>query len=272
MSDMQFTFWFTPCPHGINTNVYKDKVSTAWAAANVAMVEVGTCSDPYDYSTFVPADTISYTRYKHEDLVAGAVSDITNDYTFQKVSVPLTNAVGNYAYIRAVYAIVDGISTTTPSSTVYIDRVAVEPIVHCDAPTGLQKVIADAESMVVTWDAVSTAKGFILQLSQDITFPDSTLIACDTLNANIDTVHGLIGSNAYYVRVRQICQEDNNDWSQTETYRTAEIPMFHQNFSDDRARVDGWRFYRGLARNIFDTDDYVLNEVDRKSTRLNSSH
>lgn len=254
MDNMQVSFWMTPCPHGINTNTNRDKVTTAWASGNAAQVEVGTCTDPYDVNTFVALDTVKYSRYMVSELTAGATASAANDYTFQKIVVPLTGAVGQYVYIRAIFDKLPNVGQTaaTTQSTVYIDKFAFEPLQVCPAVTGVSLTDKTDKMLSISWQEGEDAAYYVVQVATDVQF--NNVLVSDTVEVANHTVEGLEKATNYYVRVQQECSEDGtSEWSQVEVFRTSDAPMYFEQFrSTGTLLSSGWSFADGVAKDIFE--------------------
>lgn len=252
---MQVTFWMTPCPHGLPSNTtYKNMVSTAWAAANAAQVEVGTCSDPADLSTYVPIDTVKYSRYTVKELPAKAPSTVANDYTFQKFTLPLAGAVGPYVYMRAVFDKKPNVGQTsnTSSTTIYIDNFAIETLQVCSTPQDMSAEDILDDEATLKWTDGDDKKEYRLQVSKDYQYETVDILVDTVITDNQFKVTGLKPATDYYARLQMTCVENGTgDWSQTTVFRTANAPLYYEQFHEATQLADGWQFATALAKDIF---------------------
>lgn len=265
MDTMQLTLWMTPCPHG-TSGTYLNQVSAAWAAANAAQVEIGSCTDPDDQSTYVALTTLKYSKYTVSEMVVKAESSEANDYTFQKFIVPLAGAVGPYIYVRAVCDKKPNVGQTsaTSSSTVYIDDLSVSRLQVCATPQDLSATNIMDETATLTWTEGDDAKNYIVQVSTDYLFEDeSKMLMNDTIGAVTSAeVSGLRASSTYYARLKMICVENGDGiWSQSIVFKTVNAPMFHESFTELNQIANGWTFATGNAKSVFAGGNYKITTV-----------
>lgn len=258
---LQVTFWMTPCPHGLTSNTsYPNQVSTAWAAANAAQVEVGTCSDVYDLETYVPIDTVKYSRYTVDQLPLRATASVGNDYTYQKFTLPLSGAVGKHVYLRAVFDKLPNIgkTTATTQSTIYIDNFSVEPLQVCATPQNLSAADITDVDAELSWSAGEDVQSYTVQVSKSYLFDDEDILIDTTLTDTKVSISGLLPATVYFARLRMTCVENGvGDWAQSISFRTAEAPLYYEQFTEATQLVDGWMFTTGLAKNVFAGADFT---------------
>ncbi len=256
MDSMQISLWMTPCPHGVS-GTYLNQVSTAWAAANAAQVEIGTCTDPDDLSTYVALDTLKYNRYMVSELVVKAEATQANDFTFQKFIVPMAGAVGPYVFLRAIFDKKPnpGQTAATNQTTIYIDDFAVEPLQACATPQDLAAEDIKDVSTTLTWSAADDAQDYIIQVSTEYLFEDeSQMVFEDTVSGTSTSVFvtGLSASSTYYARLKLRCIENGYGvWGQTIVFKTINAPLYHDSFTESNQLAEGWTFATGLAKDVF---------------------
>ncbi|MBR1564684.1 MAG: hypothetical protein IJ650_04990 [Paludibacteraceae bacterium] len=256
MDSMQISLWMTPCPHGVS-GTYLNQVSAAWAAANAAQVEIGTCTDPDDLSTYVALDTLKYNRYMVSELVVKAEATQANDFTFQKFIVPMAGAVGPYVFLRAIFDKKPnpGQTAATSQTTIYIDDFAVEPLQACATPQDLAAEDIKDVSTTLTWSAADDAQDYIIQVSTEYLFEDeSQMVFEDTVPGTSTSVFvtGLSASSTYYARLKLRCVENGYGvWGQTIVFKTIKAPLYHDSFTESNQLAEGWTFATGLAKDVF---------------------
>lgn len=254
---LQVSFWACPSPHGIGKSANAGKISSASARTASKLLEVGTCTDPNDTTTFTILQTCQYVC-EDNTLPAKSVADETNDFAFQKFTVPLDKATGPYVFIRAQKndTLEDG-TVCTGTYTMYIDDLSFETLLSCDPVLEPTAESVTSTTATITWQP-NGGNNFDIEVSTDYTFEDTTQIvfAQDTLTENRIVCTNLDPSTVYYYHIKNYCDESRtsaSDWTSVGYFRTAHVPMFEENFTSDNitSRAKGWTTMAGYAQDIF---------------------
>lgn len=151
---------------------------------------VGVISDPTDYSTFVPVDTVSVDPNDPEDW---------NEY-----EVYLNNYQGNGHYIAFMNAYL------TYYAYAYLDNIVVDVAPTCMKPRNLS-ITTDNSSATLTWTETGTASAWDIEYgTQGFTQGTGTVVTATT---NPYTISGLTMGTTYDFYVRANCGNgDESVW------------------------------------------------------------
>ena len=240
---VQLEFYALPGAYDPNTGLIK----TTYTADNyLPSIVVGVMSDPYDISTFVALDTCTYSLGK---LTTSTVATPENDFMFQHFIVPLTGIKGKGEYLAFKTYLIDWIESkpTRPTSTmytqIYLDDVSLQPLNECFIPEDLAVSDILVSSATLSWKGEEGAS-WVVNVSQDPTFQDKELAALynDTVTEMSISVQGLDTMTTYYWNVYQICGPASSSVpSNTMTFKTARVPLFHEEFIETTIPVDWMR-------------------------------
>ena len=246
---LQVSFWACPTYHGLSgTN--KDKISSASGTSYGKYIEIGTCTDPADTSTYTVLQGWTY-EVEGDNLKTGVQADASNDYAFRKVTVKLNNATGNHVFIRAnkVRELGDGKSFTY--STMYIDDLQFETLLNCPEPANLKATDVTIHDAKIQWE--SEAMSFDIQVSEDPTFTDAEKMLVDTIGALATNyaVEGLEPNKQYFYRVKAYCdaeRKDASDWTAVANFITPYSPLYTEDFT---MSLSDWKMGYGYANKVF---------------------
>ena len=248
---LQVSFYM--CPVSRN----KTGVLSASAKSYAKMIEVGTCTDPEDPTTYTVLDTCIYEcdgNAIDKDKIKGTDA---NEYGFQKFSVKLNNATGPYVFFRANKnrTLEDG--TVCTNSTMYVDDVVFETLQTCAAPFNTIVTDRTATSAKIAWSSEG-AVAFDIEVSTDATFKDSAEMVLSQKNITDSSVvlNNLKKETIYYYHIKSYCDASGkqaSDWTTTEHFRTAYAPLFTESFTatDIYTEDNGWQAMKGYAKDIF---------------------
>ena len=245
---LQVSFWACPTYHGLSgTN--KDKISSASGTTYAKYIEIGTCTDPADSTTYTVLQGWTY-EVEGDNLKTGVQADANNDYAFRKVTVKLNEATGNYVFIRPNVNRGDG-KTGFTYSTMYIDDLQFEKLLNCQEPENVQAVEVTTRNAKVQW--TGDALTYDLQVSADPTFTDEAKFLVDTTDLDITSfyVEGLEPAKQYYFRVKAYCdaaKKDASDWTMAANFKTPYAPMYNEEFTTS---LGEWKMAYGYADKIF---------------------
>ena len=257
---LQVTFWACPVPHGTeNHKNSKNMTTSASDAKQSKTVEVGTCTDPDDASTYTVLATCIY-QCENNNLPNKSPANADNDYAFQKFTVRLDKATGPYVFFRANrHRVLEDGTECSGSCTMYLDDIQFETLLHCDPV--LDATISDltSTSATLSWQN-NGGHHFDVQVSTDVTFLDDKKMILDTANVTSSsvTLANLNANTKYFYRIKSYCDETEglySDWTQTANFTTARVPMFNDNFTSTdvskQSTANGWTTMTGYAKDIF---------------------
>jgi len=150
---------------------------------------VGVMSDPDDFSTFVPVDTVQTV-----EAYAANRREVYFDY-YQ----------GSGTYIAILSDSVGDID---------VDDLVLEIAPSCLAPSGLKAINMDQNSAALLWNPANDEHAWEIAYGTDDFDPDSTPNICVT-NMNPFTLTGLSEGTFYGLYVRALCSSgEYSEWSQ----------------------------------------------------------
>ncbi len=204
-------------------------------------IMVGVMTDPNDFATFVPVDTISPV-------------DINSWEMFE---VPLNAYTGNGHHIALACA---GAST----SYMYIDDITVEYIPTCPRPRDIVVHNINTNTADVRWNANGTS--YIVEYGPyGFNHGDGTEI---TVLDDSTTLYGLLHSTRYQVYIKSVCGSgDTSSWSFATNFNSAcgiiDTLPFREEFTDwgigTSARPNCW------SMGGYSSYPYILNLSTRDS-------
>lgn len=262
---LQFNFMMRPAD--INPTTGKVNNNYTFRSGNpdsyyAKAVIVGTCDNPSDPATFRPIDTVTYTL-EGGILTSDHVAAEANNYLFQKVSVPLRGATGSHIYIMStLYA--KGTDIRSSFDYMYIDNVSLTLLHDCLTPTDLAVRDISSTSARVSWQAASSATGFVVEVSPSSAF--ETTLERDTVSARECLLTRLMPASACFVRVRSLCSQmdDESAWSDFLAFHTARQPFFYEDFRN-HALADDWSGSNTLSADIFNRNQPLSGRNSEKT-------
>lgn len=253
---LQVNFYMRPAQH----NPTKGTISVSYATANTQYarsVIVGTCTDPEDVSTFIPLDTLTYSK-----VLTANVDEVNemNDYQFEKMSVVLNKATGPYVYFMASLYRKDDPQKYT-NDIIYIDDVNFSRAQDCRAPYGLTASNITYKGADLSWTASINAVKYAVEVASDYTFTD--VVYRDTLATATCSVDNLNQHVTYYFRVRSICSEfDESEFSGMASFTTLYTPYYSENFKSSNLGSD-WYFVSNTAKDMFAATEPITYKFSR---------
>lgn len=215
LDTMQITFWMRKGNNDPNTGTMRSYRDCA--------VSVGFMTDIYDSESFTELKKVVYP------LVVTSSSNIKDnaDQYWVKMSVPLTGANGRYVALKTMQG-------GTSGTEVFIDDVVFEPISVCAVPYDIQISDTTSNSAVVSFDHYNGESwAYHLATSQNMT----DTVEVDTINANTFKLENLEPGTHYYVSLKQLCGEENSEWSIAKSFYTDHTVKFTENFETVIERV-----------------------------------
>ena len=257
---LQVTFWACPVPHGTEKHSNrKNMTTTASDAKQSKTVEVGTCTDPDDASTYTVLATCIY-QCEGNNLPAMSPANADNDYAFQKFTVRLDKATGPYVFFRANrHRVLEDGTECTGACTMYLDDIHFETLLRCDPVLDATISNLTNTSATLSWQN-NGGHHFDVQVSTDVTFLDKTRMILDSTNVTGSSIAltNLDINTKYFYRIKSYCDETEglySDWTQTANFTTAHVPMYNDNFTSTdvskQSTAYGWTTMTGYAKDIF---------------------
>lgn len=256
---LQVNFWLRAGYHNTGTGKISTQYTTGSTAATAdyyysRSVIVGTMTDPYDATTFVPIDTITYQRI----LTTQDVATTANDFLFEKASVSLRGAAGKYiAFMSTLYA--KGEDRKSTYGHIYLDDISLSKLQECSAPSELKVSNIGSDEATLSWTGCELSDKFILQISTDVNFEEDTaLVFNDTVAATTYTLTGIAPNTQYVWHVSSLCGEEESEFSVNASFRTLRTPYYLEDFRNATLDAD-WTFGTTPAADVF--NDSVHAEI-----------
>jgi len=160
---------------------------------NTSQMIVGVLSDPMNYGTFVPVDTIS----------------IPGNGVFSLQEVPLDSYTGNGRYVALC------MRNTTSMYPIYVDDVTLEIIPTCLKPVNVSALNVAATTATLWWIENNTTSSWNIRVN------DGTTEDTVSVGENPYTLTGLTPETSYTVWVQTNCGDgDLSTWSDPFTFTT----------------------------------------------------
>ncbi|MBR5920106.1 MAG: fibronectin type III domain-containing protein [Bacteroidales bacterium] len=192
---------------------------------------VGVMSNPADFSTFVPVDTVAPT---------GTAS------TWTEKEVVFNGYTGNGHYI----AFHNG--NPTASCYTYIDNLFIDLIPACPKPQDLHLVNATTTSVELGWTEVGSATAWEIAYGTPGFDPNSTSATVVTATSNPFTINNLNNSTVYEFYVRSACGgTDHSYWSNSTQGSTTMVPVGLPYTADFADPNDTWVLNGGNCTNYW---------------------
>ncbi len=205
-------------------------------------ITVGTLTDPYDLSTFQELKTfVMSTRSTSE------YANAENNWLFDECTVPLEGAKGRYIVFLSEFGM---------KNTVYVDNVTVEKLSFCNPPSNLSVGTTTAHTAELLWSSADEeSNSWTVQVATDAAFDN--VVFADTVSAKSCLVPGLDAAAVYYASVCTYCSEEDQSSVVTTSFRTASVPLYHEDFSVYTHNTPGWQRYTCL----FDADSLATADM-----------
>ncbi len=213
------------------------------------MLVVGVITDPADFETFTPIDTITYNNVWTATAGVFAQDDESGNEYWQEYALPLAKYAGKgrIAFVAP---------QPTATSYFWIDDVEIIRGDFCLPVTGVQITDIDAQSAVVRWsDVIENAEVHLLVADND-SFDEKSIVFADTIvGGNSAEIKGLNPSTTYFVRLKHVCDSETGDesaWSAPISFKTLYVVRFNQNFSVNTTIPADWnRSLSASAEDVF---------------------
>ena len=161
------------------------------------MLIVGVLSNPSDFSTFVPVDTVTPT--------GSATAWVEKEVVFSSYT-----GTGQYIAFRN--------GNPTANCYTYLDNVSIDLIPNCPKPQHLTVTNVTASSVTLDWTPVGSETNWEIAYGANGFDPDDVTATVVTANAHPFVVQNLTEASAYEFYVRAVCGgSDYSYWSNAAT-------------------------------------------------------
>lgn len=122
----------------VKLSFYMTATMTSTYPEDIATIAIGVMTDPYDFSTFVPLDTVVGEKGRYNKYLA----------TFEEYT-----GAGKFIALRGIPSkLVDNTGSSQTMVYAYFDDIQIDEIGDCNAAEGIQKLATDT-SIVLNWKA-----------------------------------------------------------------------------------------------------------------------
>ena len=164
----------------------------------------------------------------------------------------------SHEYILAGYDIPDGArlafkwydNTSYAYGTIscFIDDVVVDLAPACKKPANLACASNTARTATLSWKPLSGESSWTLEYSTEADLSDAISVMADD---TFKLITGLTPNTTYYARVKANCSEENSDFGNPISFKTAYGIPFVETFETSTFPAD-WSRYSGKAADAFD--------------------
>ncbi|MBR1631560.1 MAG: hypothetical protein IJ680_06850 [Paludibacteraceae bacterium] len=201
---------------------------------------IGTMSDPNDFSTFTPHNTIHYDYTWAQHQYTYVNSDMTGNNYWQEYYIPLSNyKEGNIAFVQPGRS----------KSYFYLDDVSILHTGYCSMPYIASDSLTATTASIV-WRIPTGEDESYVQVATDELFRN--IVYSDTLHAvNQAGIQHLHPYTTYYYRVGHVCRQSRQvEWA-VGTFTTAVQPRYAETFGSMTDWPEGWNVGSATAQSLF---------------------
>ena len=188
LSDLLLTFW-----------TYNNRYSSSYNT----ILELGYITNPFDASTFVPTDTLTYTSYTQ------VIKSFTN---LADLDLPATTRIA-FRYNQ---------QSSSNLTSWYIDDMSVELLPSCMHPTNLHATNIGETDVTLAWTELGTSTGWNIEYGSTGFTPGQGVGTLVPADATPFTVEGLTSGTAYDFYVQSDC---GSSWEGPLTVVTGQYVM-----------------------------------------------
>lgn len=224
---------------------------------------VGVMTDPADFETFLPLDTITYD-YEWTATTAKTYDDPSGNSYWQEYALPLAKYAG-----KGRIAIV----APKPSAASYffVDDIEVIKGDFCIPVTGQSASDITSTSATIRWSELPTKNTVVLKYGTDKDLADENAVVVDTLKeVSAAALTNLKPGTTYYYSLKHICDEeagDESDWSAVTSFVTDYVVRFSENLNSVHTNLPkNWsRSSSTAAADVF-SGAKTLSEADETAS------
>ena len=250
------------------TAANKSKLNAANQNYARALV-IGVMTDPADFETFTPIDTITYDQKWTSNAGVFAYNDpLGNDY-WQEYALPLAKYQGKGRITIVAPNPKDFSTASTPTSYFYIDDMEIVKGDFCTPATGQKAENVTATSATIRWTEMVINPYVQLQVATDEDF--EKLVYDQQLDSvNSVALENLKPATEYFFHIKHLCDTvagEESEWSAVGSFITDYVVRFSENFNDVKTNLpkNWWRSNTATAEEVF-SGEKTLSEASETAS------
>ncbi len=232
---------------------------------------VGVMTDPSDFSTFVPMDTITYDQKWTATAGVFAYDDPLGNNYWQEYALPLAKYQGKGRITIVAPNPKDFSTASSPTSYFFVDDLEIIKGDFCTPATGQRAENVTATSATIRWTDLVINPYVQLQVATSEEFEDKSLIFNQKLDSiNAMTIENLKPATEYFFRLKHLCDTvagDESEWSAAGTFITDYVVRFNENFNAVKTNLpkNWWRSNTATAEEVF-SGEKTLSEASETAS------
>ncbi len=252
------------------TPANKGKLNAANGNYARALV-IGVMTDPANFETFTPIDTITYDQKWTSNAGVFAYNDPLGNNYWQEYALPLAKYQGKGRITIVAPNPKDFSTASSPTSYFYIDDMEVIKGDFCTPATGQRAENVTATSATIRWTDLVINPYVQLQVATSEEFEDKSLIFNQKLDStNMVVLNNLMPATAYFFRIKHLCDTvagDESEWSAAGTFITDYVIRFSENFNAVKTNLpkNWWRSNTATAEEVF-SGEKTLSEASETAS------
>lgn len=250
-----------------STAASKSKLYSANGNYARALV-IGVMTDPADFETFTPIDTITYDQKWTSNAGVFAYDDpLGNDY-WQEYALPLAKYQGKGRIAIVAPNPKDFSTASSPTSYFFVDDLEIIKGDFCTPITGQRAEDVQSTSAVIRWSELSENPYVQLQVATDEEFEN--LVYDQQLDSlNSIKIENLKPATEYFFRLKHLCDTvagDESLWGSVGSFNTDYVVRFNENFNAVKTNLpkNWWRSNTATAEEVFNGTQ--LNEASETAS------
>ena len=250
-----------------STAANKSKLYSANGNYARALV-IGVMTDPADFETFTPIDTITYDQKWTSNAGVFAYNDpLGNDY-WQEYALPLAKYQGKGRIAIVAPNPKDFSTASSPTSYFFVDDLEIIKGDFCTPITGQRAEDVQSTSAVIRWSELSENPYVQLQIATDEEFEN--LVYDQQLDSlNSIKIENLKPAAEYFFRLKHLCDTvagDESEWGAVGSFNTDYVVRFNENFNAVKTNLpkNWWRSNTATAEEVFNGTQ--LNEASETAS------
>ncbi len=216
---------------------------------------IGVMTDPADFETFTPIDTITYDQKWTSNAGVFAYNDpLGNDY-WQEYALPLAKYQGKGRIAIVAPNPKDFSTASSPTSYFFVDDLEIIKGDFCTPITGQRAEDVQSTSAVIRWSELSENPYVQLQIATDEEFEN--LVYDQQLDSlNSIKIENLKPAAEYFFRLKHLCDTvagDESEWGSVGSFNTDYVVRFNENFNAVKTNLpkNWWRSNTATAEEVF---------------------
>ena len=252
------------------TPANKGKLNAANGNYARALV-IGVMTDPANFETFTPIDTITYDQKWTSNAGVFAYNDPLGNNYWQEYALPLAKYQGKGRITIVAPNPKDFSTASSPTSYFFVDDLEIIKGDFCTPATGQRAENVTATSATIRWTDLVINPYVQLQVATSEEFEDKSLIFNQKLDStNMVVLNNLKPATAYFFRIKHLCDTvagDESEWSAAGTFITDYVIRFSENFNAVKTNLpkNWWRSNTATAEEVF-SGEKTLSEASETAS------